>query len=77
MVLRDNKPEVIKVMQAAVASEPDIEVKVLKTKYPQGGERSLIYATTGRSINSTMLPADAGCIVHNCRYNIRHIYGCY
>ena len=52
-------------MQAAVASEPDIEVKVLKTKYPQGGERSLIYATTGRSINSTMLPADAGCIVHN------------
>ena len=63
--IEDNKPEAIKVMQAAVASEPDIEVKVLKTKYPQGGERSLIYATTGRSINSTMLPADAGCIVHN------------
>ena len=34
-------------------------------KYPQGGERCLIYATTGRSINSSMLPADAGCIVHN------------
>ena len=63
--IEDNKPEAIKVMQAAVASEPDIEVKVLKTKYPQGGERSLIYATTGRSINSTMLPADAGCIVDN------------
>ena len=41
------------------------EVKELKTKYPQGGERCLIYATTGRSINSSMLPADAGCIVHN------------
>ena len=63
--IEDNKPEAIKVMQAAVASEPDIEVKVLKTKYPQGGERQLIYATTGRAINSAMLPADAGCVVDN------------
>ena len=37
----------------------------LKTKYPQGGERQLIYATTGRAINSAMLPADAGCVVDN------------
>ena len=42
-----------------------IEVKALKTKYPQGAERSLIYAATGRSINSSMLPADAGCVVDN------------
>ena len=63
--IEDNKPEAIKIMQQAVAGEPDIEVKPLKTKYPQGGERSLIYATTGRAINSSMLPADAGCIVHN------------
>lgn len=38
----------------------------LKTKYPQGAERQLIYATTGRQINSSMLPADAGCVVNNC-----------
>lgn len=63
--IEDNKPEAIAAMQKAVAGESNIEVKVLKTKYPQGGERSLIYATTGRSINSSMLPADAGCIVHN------------
>ena len=63
--IEDNKPEAIRIMQEATASEPDIEVKPLKTKYPQGGERSLIYATTGRAINSSMLPADAGCIVHN------------
>lgn len=63
--IEDNKPEAIAVMQKHVANESNIEVKVLKTKYPQGGERSLIYATTGRSINSSMLPADAGCIVHN------------
>lgn len=37
----------------------------LMTKYPQGGERQLIYAVTGRSINSKMLPADVGCIVDN------------
>lgn len=37
----------------------------LKTKYPQGAERQLIYAVTGRAINSTMLPADAGCVVDN------------
>jgi electron transport complex protein RnfC len=42
-----------------------MEVATLKTKYPQGGERTLIYAVTGRQINSTMLPADVGCIVHN------------
>ncbi|MGN0318871.1 MAG: electron transport complex subunit RsxC [Lachnospira sp.] len=63
--IEDNKPEAIRIMREAVAGEPDIEVKELKTKYPQGGERSLIYATTGRAINSSMLPADAGCIVHN------------
>ena len=42
-----------------------MEVLSLKTKYPQGGERQLIYATTGRAINSAMLPADAGCVVDN------------
>ena len=46
-------------------SESRIEVAALKTKYPQGAERSLIYAVTGRAINSSMLPADAGCIVDN------------
>ena len=35
------------------------------TKYPQGAERQLIYAVTKRAINSTMLPADAGCVVDN------------
>ena len=35
------------------------------TKYPQGGERTLIYAATGREINSSMLPADVGCVVDN------------
>ena len=52
-------------VEALVKGDARISVATLKTKYPQGAERSLIYATTGRSINSSMLPADAGCIVDN------------
>lgn len=63
--VEDNKKDAIKIMQDAVKGESRIEIAPLKTKYPQGAERSLIFATTGRSINSSMLPADAGCIVNN------------
>ena len=45
----------------------------LMTKYPQGGERQLIYAVTKRAINSSMLPADVGCVVDNVE-TIIHIY---
>ena len=64
--IEENKPEAIKKLQELVKNEPRIEVCPLQTKYPQGGERFLIYAVTGgREINSTMLPADAGCVVDN------------
>ena len=63
--IEDNKPDCIEKLQEMVKDEPRIEVCSLQTKYPQGGERQLIYAVTGRAINSKMLPADAGCIVDN------------
>ena len=63
--VEDNKPDCIAKLRELVKDEPRMEVKALKTKYPQGSERQLIYAATGRAINSTMLPADAGCIVDN------------
>lgn len=63
--IEDNKPDCIKKLQELTRDEERIQVMALKTKYPQGGERQLIYATTGREINSKMLPADAGCIVDN------------
>lgn len=63
--VEDNKPDCIAKLQELVKDEPRMEVKKLMTKYPQGAERQLIYATTGRAINSTMLPADAGCVVDN------------
>ena len=65
LAVEDNKPDCIKKLKELTAGEPRITVMALKTKYPQGAERTLIYATTGRQINSSMLPADAGCVVNN------------
>ncbi len=65
LAVEDNKPDAIKLLREKTKDEPRIQVKALKTKYPQGAERMIIYACTGRKINSKMLPADAGCIVDN------------
>ncbi len=65
LAVEDNKPECITRLRHLTKNENRITVKALKTKYPQGAERQLIYATTGRAINSSMLPADAGCVVNN------------
>lgn len=65
LAVEDNKPDCIEILKNLTKDEPRISVKALKTKYPQGAERQIIYATTGRAINSTMLPADAGCVVNN------------
>lgn len=65
MAVEDNKPDCVKILKELTKDEPRITVKALKTKYPQGAERQLIYAATGRAINSDMLPADEGCIVDN------------
>lgn len=63
--VEDNKRDCIEKLTEATKDEPRMEVKALQTKYPQGAERQLIYAVTKRAINSSMLPADAGCIVDN------------
>ncbi|MCR5499288.1 MAG: electron transport complex subunit RsxC [Acetatifactor sp.] len=65
IAIEDNKPDCITLLRSLTKNETRISVRALITKYPQGGERSLIYATTGRQINSSMLPADVGCIVNN------------
>ncbi len=63
--VENNKPECIAALEEAVKNEPRMSVATLLTKYPQGGERNIIYAVTGREINSSMLPADVGCVVDN------------
>ena len=65
LAVEDNKPDCIKLLKDLTKDEKRILVKELKTKYPQGSERHLIYATTKRAINSSQLPSDAGCVVNN------------
>lgn len=65
LAVEDNKPDCVELLKKLTKDEPKITVKALKTKYPQGSERHLIFAVTGRAINASMLPADAGCVVDN------------
>ena len=72
IAVENNKPDVIENLKKLTEKEDKISVAELKTKYPQGSERHIIYAVTKGKINSSMLPADAGCIVDNVDtiYNI-------
>lgn len=65
LAIEDNKPDCIELLRKLTREKENIFVHALKTKYPQGSERQLIYAVIGRAINSKMLPADKGCVVNN------------
>lgn len=73
VVIEENKPEAIAAMTAACAGHQRMRVHTVQTKYPQGGERSIISVVTGRHIKLGMLPADAGCVVENMG-TVRAIY---
>ena len=63
--IEDNKPEAIKSLKANLCAEDGITVDVLPATYPQGAEKQLIYAVTGREVPSGGLPAAVGCAVFN------------
>ena len=63
--IEDNKPEAVRALQAHLSADDGITVDVLPAKYPQGAEKQLIYAVTGREIPSGGLPAAVGCAVFN------------
>jgi electron transport complex protein RnfC len=63
--IEGNKPDAIKSMKNAVKDYPTLSVAELQTKYPQGGEKSLIFAVTGREVPSAGLPMDVGAVVQN------------
>ena len=65
IVIEDNKPDAIELMQAKVADLEGIEVSVARTKYPQGAEKMLIKRVLGKSVPSGGLPADVGAVVSN------------
>lgn len=65
--VEENKPEAIDALRKAVSelAYPDMEVAVLKKRYPQGGEKQLIDAVLHRQVKSGCLPIDAGAVVQN------------
>lgn len=65
IAIEDNKPEAIATMRKAATGRDGVEIKVLRTKYPQGGEKQLIKAITGREVPSKKLPLDVHTIVIN------------
>ena len=65
IAIENNKPDAIEKVVKTVGNNPRIKVLALMTKYPQGSEKQLINAVTGREVPSGALPANAGCIVDN------------
>ncbi|MEG0145398.1 MAG: electron transport complex subunit RsxC [Clostridia bacterium] len=65
IAIEENKPEAIECMRKAAQGRDGVEVMELKTKYPQGGEKQLIQAVTGREVPTKKLPLDAHAIVLN------------
>jgi electron transport complex protein RnfC len=65
IAIEENKPEAIEVMKKIAKGYVGVNVRVLQTKYPQGSEKQLVEAITGREIPSGKLPIDIGCIVQN------------
>ena len=64
--IEGNKKKAIASMKALAEKIDGAEVKVLPAVYPQGGEKVLIYHTTGKVVSQGKLPIDVGCIVVNC-----------
>lgn len=65
IAMEDNKPEAAAAMREALQENKDISLRILKTKYPQGGEKQLVEAVTGRRIESGKLPLSVGVVVNN------------
>ena len=65
LAVEDNKTEAIAGLKALLPAFPDIELVILPTRYPQGNEKQLIQAVTGRQVPPGQLPVKVGCAVFN------------
>jgi electron transport complex protein RnfC len=74
--IENNKPAAIKLLAELCKEYGNITVCPLKAKYPQGGERMLISAVTGRKLNSSLLPSAVGCVVMNVASVIASFRAC-
>ena len=65
IAIENNKPQAVKALRSALDGDKGIVLDILPAKYPQGAEKQLIYAVTGRQVPSGGLPAAVGCAVFN------------
>ena len=65
LAVEDNKKEAIANVKSLLSRYPGVELAVLPTRYPQGAEKQLIVAVTGREVPSGKLPVNVGCLVFN------------
>jgi len=65
IAIENNKPDAIEKLSAMVKFNPKISISVLKTKYPQGDERQIIYSITKKQVPHGKLPADIGFVIFN------------
>ena len=65
LAVEDNKQEAIAKLGTLMGNYPGIELKILPTRYPQGAEKQLIQAVTGREVKPGALPVSVGCAVFN------------
>ncbi|MHC1694277.1 MAG: electron transport complex subunit RsxC [Eubacteriales bacterium] len=65
IAVEDNKIDAVDALEEAAEKSAMVQVKIMKAKYPQGDERQLINALTGRQIPAGKLPSDVGCVVFN------------
>lgn len=65
LAVEENKQEAIKALREAMAKEREIELKILPARFPQGAEKQLIQAVTGREVPPGQLPVSVGCAVFN------------
>ena len=65
LAVEDNKQEAITNLKGLLKKYPGIDLRILPTRYPQGSEKQLIQAITGRQVPSGKLPVNAGCAVFN------------
>ncbi len=67
IVIEDNNPDAIKLLRQRIKGSAYAELRILKTKYPLGDERELVYAVTEREISAGKNPLDVGCVIFDAR----------
>ena len=65
IVVEDNKPEAAEALRKSCEGVPQVQLAVARTKYPQGCEKQLVSAITGKEVPSGGIPIDVGCLIHN------------